>query len=191
MSEQNQYSNIYMSIRSNLARVASRIVPPKEIEDIVQESYVRLCQVKKQDEIREPGAFLMQTVKNLALDYIKRAESRLTVSVEEHEDFEFDNAAHLADKTLDDVASDEEFAFFCESVRQLPVKCRRVFVLKKVYGYSQREIAKKLRISESAVEKHIALGLKRCKLFMMQREEKNNVPTKSSTETATYKGKRS
>ena len=41
-----------------------------------------------------------------------------------------------------------------EAVRQLPEQCRRVFVLKKVYGYSQREIAKELSLSESTVEKH-------------------------------------
>ena len=142
MSEQKHYSGIYMSIRTSLARVVSRMVPPKEIEDIVQESYVRLCQVKKPEEIREPRAFLMKTVKNLALDYIKRAECRLTVSVEEHQDLEFDHTVQLVDQTLEQVTSDEEFALFCEAVRQLPVQCRRVFVLKKVYGYTQKEISK-------------------------------------------------
>ena len=49
------------------------------------------------------------------------------------------------------------------------VQCRRAFVLKKVYGYSQREIAQELELSESTVEKHIANGVKRCTYFMMQR----------------------
>ena len=190
MPEQKNHSNVFMSVRASLARVASRIVPPKEIEDIVQESYVRLCQVNKQDEVREPRAFLMKTVRNLALDYIKRAESRLTISVEDSSELGFDEVVDLADKTLQEVASDQEFALFCEAVRQLPVQCRRVFVLKKVYGYSQREISRKLKISESTVEKHIAMGLKRCKFFMMQREEKRGVSTKSPLVTTTFKGKK-
>jgi RNA polymerase sigma-70 factor (ECF subfamily) len=44
--------------------------------------------------------------------------------------------------------------------------------LKKVYGYSQREIAAKLSLSESTVEKHISSGMKRCTLVM--RKIQNN-----------------
>ena len=76
-------NDIYLSLRGNLARALVGIVPPKEIEDIVQETYVRVCQVKRKDEIREPRSFLFKTARNLALDHIKRAESRLVVSVEE------------------------------------------------------------------------------------------------------------
>ena len=49
---------------------------------------------------------------------------------------------------------------------ELPIKCRKVFVLRKVYGYSQAEIAKKLGISLSTVETHITKGMHRTKLFM-------------------------
>ncbi|MBT5330464.1 MAG: sigma-70 region 4 domain-containing protein, partial [Porticoccaceae bacterium] len=52
--------------------------------------------------------------------------------------------------------------------------------LKKVYGYSQREIAEELGISENTVEKHVALGVKRCTLFLIERE----VPRGSSKETS-------
>ena len=83
------------------------------------------------------------------------------------------------DSTFEQVASNEEFALFCEAVRHLPVKCRRVFVLKKVYGYSQIEIAKKLNISIGTVEKHISQGIKRCTYFMQQH---------SSTEDGLKKG---
>ena len=46
------------------------------------------------------------------------------------------------------------------------MQCRRAFVLKKVYGYSIKEIATELAISEKTVEKHIAQGIKRCTLYM-------------------------
>jgi RNA polymerase sigma-70 factor (ECF subfamily) len=41
-----------------------------------------------------------------------------------------------------------------------------VFVLKKVYGYSQREIARELGIAESTVEKHISLAVRKCSIYM-------------------------
>ena len=41
--------------------------------------------------------------------------------------------------------------------------------MKKVYGYSHKEIAGKLDISVSTVEKHVATGLKRCSEEVMRR----------------------
>lgn len=136
------------------------IVPPKEIEDIVQETYVRVCQRKRDAEIGSPRSFLFRTARNLALDYVKRAESRLAVSVEDTPENGFGEG--VSDGVFDDVASKEEFARFCEAVRQLPPQCRRAFVLKKVYGYSQRDIAREMNISENTVEKHVAHGIRSC-----------------------------
>lgn len=163
--------NLYMSLRGSLGREVSRIVPPKDIEDIVQETYVRVCQYEKKCKIREPRSFLFKTARNLALDHVKRAESRLVFSAEDFNELEFRGAGLLADETFNQVASDKEFCRFCEAVRHLPVQCRRAFVLKKVYGYSQREIARQMKISESTVEKHIAQGIKRCTYFMMKHAE--------------------
>jgi RNA polymerase sigma factor (sigma-70 family) len=170
MSENENFTEVYLSIRNKLASIASRIVPPKEIEDIVQETYVRLCQVKKKEEIRELRSFMMKTARNLALDHVKRSESRLATSIESFENPDMGLVDELYDATYDQAASDEEFVFFCEAVRELPVQCRRVFVLKKVYGYSQREIAKELGISENTVEKHVALGIKRCTMYLLERD---------------------
>ena len=47
--------------------------------------------------------------------------------------------------------SRERFLMFCRAVRELPLQCRRAFILKKVYGLSQKEIADYLGISESTV----------------------------------------
>lgn len=164
---------IYMSLRGSLRRAVSGIVPPKEIEDIVQETYVRVCQFEKKGKIREPRSFLFKTAKNLALDHVKRAESRLVVSAEEISESELQAVDWPVDETFDRVASDIDFCQFCEAVRHLPVQCRRAFVLRKVYGCSQREIAREMNISESTVEKHIAQGIKRCTYFMMQHRQHN------------------
>ena len=165
-------TGIFISLRPNLERAVRGIVPPKEVEDIVQETYVRACQAEHRQEIRAPRSFLYKTARNLALDYLKRAETRLTVSGEDHKTAALGEHHRLGDETFDQVSADEEFSNFCDAVRHLPIQCRRAFVLKKVYGYSQREIAQELELSESTVEKHIANGMKRCTFFMMQRTAK-------------------
>ena len=48
-----------------------------------------------------------------------------------------------------------ELARVAELARALPVVCRQVFTLRKVYGYSGREIASRLGIPEHAVEEHL------------------------------------
>lgn len=170
MSESENFTEVFLAIRSRLASVAARIVPPKEIEDIVQETYVRLCQVKKREEITELRSFMMRTTRNLALDHVKRPEFRRNQSIEDLADIEMCFTDGLHDETYGQAASDEEFVLFCEAVRSLPLQCRRVFVLKKVYGYSQKEISKELGISESTVEKHVGLGTTRCTTFLVERE---------------------
>jgi DNA-directed RNA polymerase specialized sigma24 family protein len=44
----------------------------------------------------------------------------------------------------------------------LPDRCREVLTLRKLYGLSQREIAQRLGIAESTVEKHVAYGVHLC-----------------------------
>lgn len=51
---------------------------------------------------------------------------------------------------------------FAESVLKLPPQCQRVFIMKRVYGYSHGEISAKLGISISTIEKHAATAMKRC-----------------------------
>jgi RNA polymerase sigma-70 factor (ECF subfamily) len=160
-----------LACRGQLARIVSRIVPPQEIEDIVQETYVRVCQYHARSEIAEPQALMLSVARNLALDHIKRADYRLTTRFETETKIESILARHAFDAAYDTVASNEEFSHFCDAVRQLPVQCRRVFVLKKVYGYSQREIAQELGLAESTVEKHIANGMQHCIRYLREQPQ--------------------
>lgn len=174
MADPDTLPTIYLSLRASLARAVMRIVPPKEVEDIVQETYVRVCQAERSGRIRAPRSFLFRTARNLALDHVKSAEFRLSVSDDNAVEGTNGRLEGSSDHTFAQVSSNEEFAHFCEAVRQLPVQCRRAFVLRKVYGYSQREIAQEMQLSESTVEKHIATGIRRCSQFMRQFDRSDN-----------------
>lgn len=166
MTGNKSLTRLFMELRGRLARDVLGIVPPKEVEDIIQETYVRACQANDQEQIRQPKAYLYKVARNLALDYVNKAETRLAVSQEDLADGVEVSGSLLRDTTMKSVVSDADFATFCEAVRRLPKQQRRAFVLKKVYGYKQKEIAQIMQLSEKTVERHIALGMERCMEYL-------------------------
>lgn len=163
-----ELESLYLTMRGGIASMVSRIVPPDEVEDIVQETYLRLCRVAMADEIQNPRAYIYRIARNLALDSLKKADNAQTVPFIE----DFAELGTRSDDVVKNVESKEEFGHFCDSVRRLPAQARRVFVLKKVYGFSQRRIAADLGISQSTVEKHVALASRRCARYMSRFESK-------------------
>ena len=161
-----ELESLYLSMRGGIASLVSRIVPPDDVEDIIQETYLRLIRVAMVDEIRNPRAYIYRVARNLALDSIKKADNAWTISFEE----DFHEAGARTDDVVRQAQSREEFAVFCAAVRHLPRQARRVFVLKKVHGLTQRQIAVDLGISESTVEKHVALAVRRCARYMRRYE---------------------
>jgi len=139
-----------------LIRVVGRIVRPDEIEDIVQETFVHTYAAARNQKIHNPRAFMVKTARNLALNYIGRSERKLQTPIEDIE--QLDN--YMISESLESQCqSAEKFLEFCRAVASLPIKCRKVFILKKVYGFSQKEVAEYLSISPDTVEKHVAKGL--------------------------------
>ncbi len=157
---------LYLSLRGGLSKMLSRMVPAHEVEDIVQETYIRLRRAVVSQEIQHPQSYLYRTARNLALDSLKRASNSRSVEWQESAHY----AASHNDLVFNAIESADTFSRFCESVNQLPPRAQRVFVLKKVYGYTQREIATELGISESTVESHVALAVRRCADYMNQDE---------------------
>jgi RNA polymerase sigma-70 factor (ECF subfamily) len=56
-----------------------------------------------------------------------------------------------------------KFERFNLVLNALPEKHRRAILLRKLYCLNHKEIASKMNVSVSSVEKYIALGLKQCK----------------------------
>lgn len=151
--------------RPLLYSVVGRFVRPDEIEDIVQETFLHSYAASRQQTIRNPQAFMVKTARNIALNHLNRAENRLNRSLEGISEEHLDAVTRTLE---DEYQSREVFMVFCRAVAALPSGCRRVFILKKVYGLSQKEIAEHLGIAGSTVEKHVAKGILLISEFMAE-----------------------
>ena len=156
-----------------LARKIARLVKPYDVEDVVQETYLRLFQAAKRQPIRSPRAFMLKTVHNLALNKLRWADAlNHMVEIEKKQADGESRQEHGLEEAVDDrtpevaVASEQEFSVFCQAIRTLPRQCRRVMLLRRVYGLSQQEVAARLGISERTVENHIAKAAVACSDFM-------------------------
>jgi RNA polymerase sigma-70 factor (ECF subfamily) len=184
----------FLKYRRVISSLLTKIRPRasiQDIEDILQETYINTYQSSLKQEISFPKAFMVKTAIRLANRHIKVAQRvDCDESIEERSDEggEYYDATEYASQTEQEVLNREDFGFLCEAVNELPTQCRKVFILKKVYGLSQREIAEKLGISESTVEKHVAKGLLRTmQRFDAQHEQK---PLKSAANVHSIQSKK-
>jgi len=136
-----------------------------DLDDISQETILRALEAQERTEIREPKRFLIGIFKNVARGELAR---RAKYTEEVLDDLSLER--HVSDEPSveDAVDARARVRALCAVIATLPPQCQRVFVLKHVYGASHRDIAKKLGIALSTVEKHVALGLRRSREQMMR-----------------------
>ncbi|HVS76339.1 MAG TPA: RNA polymerase sigma factor [Steroidobacteraceae bacterium] len=132
----------------------------EDVEDLVQEAYVRVCALPAGQVVDSPRALLFRIARNLAVD---RARQKATHATDDVADFEPLNVSSEEAEPDEQVDLRRRFESFCAAVDSLPPLCRRVFVLRKVYQLSHAEIAQVLGLSHSTIEKHVAKGLVRCR----------------------------
>ncbi len=152
-------ADIFGDIESSLSRFLLRFLDrPEDVQDIMQEAYLRVHKASESREIATPAAFFYKTAKNLALNERARHHNSRTNFVADFDDLSAtfgSNAPEL------DAILGEELARAMSALEKLSPRVRETYILRKVHGFSQVETAKHLGISQSTVEKHVASGLAR------------------------------
>ena len=129
-----------------------------EVPDLRQETYVRVYEAALKQRPYAPKSFLFVTARHLMSDRARRGR---VVSI--------DAVGHLgvldgidapAEQTSpeDHFSAHQQLRRLAKAFDELPSRCREVIWLRRVEELSQKEIARRLGISEKAVEKHIARG---------------------------------
>ena len=133
-----------------------------EIDDIVQEAYVRVLRAKTVGEVRSPKALLFATARNLILMQLRHREvTRIEPLTEQDFVSIMDEGVDVADEG----ARAQERELLTQAIQSLPTRCRQILTLRKLYGLSQREVAQEMGISEHTVEAQGTIALRKLSEF--------------------------
>jgi RNA polymerase sigma-70 factor (ECF subfamily) len=132
-----------------------------DIDDIIQEMYARLASLEDVQAIRNPRQYAAQTAISIALNLARHAR---VVPMIPLGDFEELRLASLEPSPEHALNSQEELRDLERSLQELPGPCRTAFLLRRVEGLSQKEVAEKLGISVKTVEKYMAKSVR----FLLQ-----------------------
>lgn len=156
-------NDLVAETRSGLARYLARICASRDdVQDVMQEAYLQVfCALRQSGpDGHTPAALLYTTARNIAFS---RHRHRKVVAAAAPAVTEGERLRREQAGIEQQVDSGQQMRRLLQAVNGLPPKCRDVFVLRMIDGLSQREIAERLGIAVSTVEKHLARGLQQCR----------------------------
>ncbi len=124
--------------------------------DLVHDAYARILSGDTWTTLTHPRAYVMRAVYNLGLNKLRSAR---VVPMQQYAKTETISYADLSPDQFETLSSRQEIDLLMNAIAQLPPQCRRVVTMRKIEEMRPRDIAAKLGISLSTVEKHLARGL--------------------------------
>ena len=119
----------------------------QDAEDIVQNIFLKLIQKDIHISIGKEKSYLLTMAVNACKDLMKSAEQKLAVPFEEV----------TTDKAIMNTFTEEESGLF-EALKKLPEDYRVTIHLHYFEGYKVKEIARILKVSQSAVTMRLTRG---------------------------------
>lgn len=148
-----QVEYLFRQYRDELMRRITTMVRSRDTAaDLVQETYLRLVRLIDTQSVEQPRALLHRIATNVAIDHLRSNKNGT-------------NRAEPLDAALElpclvpsqerELIGKERLRRFLGVIEELPPRTKEAFLLYRVYGYSYREIAARMGISVSGVDKHI------------------------------------
>ena len=160
--DQKAFELLFSILFARLNDFAKKVVKDDGIsQDIVQEVFVKVWENRAQIESLNLEALLFKMVRNRCIDHIKHVKvlnNRM-------------NKIHVLSKYEElyriDFIGNEPYVLIEEELRtkiektihSLPDRCREVFILSRIDGLKNKEIAERLNINIKNVERHLSRAL--------------------------------
>jgi RNA polymerase sigma factor (sigma-70 family) len=137
-------------------RLVSMVGSHETASDLVQDTYVRLLRLGDEHVVEQPRALLHRIAVNLAIDHLRKEKNGVQALDGMDTAMAVPSQAPSPEREL---LAKQRLRLCLQAIEQLPPRSREAFVLCRVYGYSYQEIAIRMNISESGVEKLLMRAL--------------------------------
>lgn len=151
------FASLYRATLDPLRRYLGRLLGNSaEAQDVAHDAYLRVYPLVERQEARKPEAVLYTTARRLAFNRLKRRRIApiANVPAEEH------LSVSPQPGVVQQVIARQELDALEQAIAQLPEGCRTVLLLRKIQLLSHQEIADRLGIAVSTVEKQHARALR-------------------------------
>ncbi|MBS0849419.1 RNA polymerase sigma factor [Citrobacter sp. JGM124] len=157
-------SGAYQSTYSQLVRFfRNRLGNSNDADDLSQDVFTLWLHRKSDTPIKESRAYLFKIANNVLIDHWRRNQRKNCNEIDVEES-QLESQASIAQSDPSEILEQQQrIQKLTEAIALLPPRRREAFVLYRFDGLSQSEIAERMEISVSMVEKHIAAALVHCK----------------------------
>jgi RNA polymerase sigma factor (sigma-70 family) len=132
-----------------------RLRSDEEAKEVAQEAYVRLLQLENPQAVSYFRAFLFKTATNIAIDRLRRDtldQKHVTLSF-------FGQAVPSAEHTE---LHRDLLRKVGDCLQELPPKCRKAFLLNRIYGVSTADIAAQMRLTQRMIRMYLVRATLHC-----------------------------
>ncbi|MEY2877873.1 MAG: hypothetical protein RLZZ15_253 [Verrucomicrobiota bacterium] len=130
----------------------------RDVEDVVQESCLRVWKAHADQPIASVRAFLFRVARNVALDLVRRdRRSPITAAGDLAALRVVDERTSVAER----LGTAEQVETLAAALDALPRQCREVMIFCKLDGHTYAEAAAHFGLSEKTVAEHLYRGMQR------------------------------
>lgn len=166
------YQRTLAPLRRHLARILGNT---SEAQDIAHDAYLRVYPVIEQQQAEKPEALLYTTARRLAFNRLKRRRIVPFLPESPRDDFLPASTPGVAQQVM----ARQELQQLEQAIAALPEGCRTVLLLRKIELLSHQEIADRLGIAISTVEKQHARALRLLKAALATPAPAGHAPVSS------------
>lgn len=160
---QSRFNDVFITQRVSLLRTLERMVNNHSTaEDLLQETYLRVTRALAERAIDHLEPFVFQTARNLALDHLRARRIHSRTMVDDVPLDVVESVAAPASSAEDAAHAEQLLERLNVRLSQLSARQQQIFILSRLHGHSYLEIAEKLGVSLSTVQKELKLIMTIC-----------------------------
>jgi RNA polymerase sigma-70 factor (ECF subfamily) len=128
-----------------------------DVDDLVQQVFLRLSQHPHVDAIKNPDAYIFQTAANALTDHVRRNGVRRRIFADTGTEDTVEWSSDVSPERV--MQGSQSLAQLLDALGTLPERTRDVFMLRCFEGLRHAEIARLQGISVRASESHLAKAI--------------------------------